>query len=72
MEPELCIVSALKIHHLSLNDDDTLRMLQMTRGGHLFIHGSEIKGQGQTWTFNLESNSTIFLPRLMIFPTCWQ
>ena len=38
-----------------LNDDDTLRMLQMTDRVHFFIAGSEIKGQGQTWTFNLES-----------------
>ena len=30
LEPELCIISALIIHHLLLNDDDTLRMLQMT------------------------------------------
>ena len=28
-EPELCIISALIIHHLLLKDDDTLRMLQM-------------------------------------------
>ena len=30
LELELCIISALIIHHLLLNDDDTLRMLQMT------------------------------------------
>ena len=46
LEPELCIVSALIVHHLLLNDDETLRMLRMPRGGHLFIAGSEIRGQG--------------------------